>query len=212
METVRQYPSEEVTSIQIKSALSQVNVVAGTGTGIVLKWTDTQRRKTSAKLENGKLTVKDHVQAALYGVVGLIWLKQDKELTLELPTDFTGTVFLESKDEPIRIIGLQSKCQVQAKSLTGSIELSAATLDSGTFKSQGGRIQMSSVACLHEIFAETVTGEIECTCSESAEQYLLDCHSEHGKCSLPAFLGHGEKLLRLRSKTGSITVNFYGKE
>lgn len=212
METVRQYSSEEVTWIQIKSSLSQINVVAGTGTGIALKWTDTQRRKTNVELEDGKLTVKDRVQAALYGVVGLIWLKQDKELTLELPKDFTGTVFLESKDEPIRIVGLQSKCQVQAKTLTGSIELSAAELDRGAFKSQSGRIQMYSSACLNEISAETVTGEIECTCSESAEQYLLDCHSEHGRCSLPACLGHGEKLLRLRSKTGSITVNFYGQK
>ena len=69
METVRQYPIEEVTTIQIKSALSQINVVASAEKDIVLKWTDTQRRKTEVVLENGTLTVKDHAQAALYGIV-----------------------------------------------------------------------------------------------------------------------------------------------
>ncbi|MDO5144363.1 MAG: hypothetical protein Q4E72_07125 [bacterium] len=54
METVRQYPIEEVTTIQIKSTLSQINVVAGAGKDIVLKWTDTQRRKTEVVLENGR--------------------------------------------------------------------------------------------------------------------------------------------------------------
>ena len=43
--------------------------------------------------------------------------------------------------------------------------------------------------------------------NESAENYLLDCSSEHGRCSLPAFLGQGLKRLRMRSKTGSIAVN-----
>lgn len=209
METVRQYPIEEVTTIQIKSALSQINVVAGAGKDIVLKWTDTQRRKTEVVLENGTLTVKDHAQAALYGIVGLIWLKEDKELTLELPTDFSGTVFLESKDECIRIVGLRCHCLLYAKSLVGVIDVSAAEFNQGEFKSQGGNIELHSVICQQSISATTVTGDIECSCPESVENYLLDCSSEHGRCSLPVFLGQGPKRLRMRSKTGSIAVNFH---
>lgn len=100
---------------------------------------------------------------------------------------------------------------MRAKTSVGEIEISASKIDRGEFKSQNGTIRMHSVACLRGMSAETLTGEIECNCSEPAEEYLLDCHSEQGKCTLPDVLGHGEKLLRLRSKAGAITTSFYGQ-
>ena len=58
METVKKFPVDEVLEIQIKSSLSQVNVTAGSGTDIVLRWTDTKRRTTEAALDSKKLSVR----------------------------------------------------------------------------------------------------------------------------------------------------------
>lgn len=60
METVKRFPVDEVSEIQIKSSLSQVNMIAGSGSDIVLRWTDTKRRTTEAALDSKKLSVKDH--------------------------------------------------------------------------------------------------------------------------------------------------------
>lgn len=70
-----------------------------------------------AELNEKILTVKDHADVALYGILGLIWLKEDKELTLELPTEFEGIVQLESKDECIRVLGVQVPVQYRRKLL-----------------------------------------------------------------------------------------------
>ena len=72
METVKKFPVDEVSEIQIKSRLSQVNVTAGSERDIVLRWTDTKRRTTEAVLDSKKLSVKDHGAITLYGIIGLI--------------------------------------------------------------------------------------------------------------------------------------------
>lgn len=163
---------------------------------------------TSAVLDGETLTVKDHAKAALYGIVGLIWLKESKELTLELPREFHGTVQIESKDECIRILGVSCPGILQAKTLVAAIEVSATDVQSCDFTSQSGAICLHGITSKKDISATTNSGSIECLCGEKADGYLLDCHSEHGKCSLPISVGRGEKYLRLRSKTGMITVNF----
>lgn len=72
METVKRFSVGEVSEIQIKSRLSQVNVTAGNDKDIVLRWTDTKRRTTEAVLAGKKLSVKDRGAIALYGIIGLI--------------------------------------------------------------------------------------------------------------------------------------------
>lgn len=208
METVKRFPAGSITNIQIKSTLSQVNVVSGNEHEIVLRWTDTKRRITSAALDGETLTVKDHAEVALYGIVGLIWLKENKELTLELPQEFHGAVQIESKDECIRILGVSCPGILQAKTLVAAIEVSATDVQSCDFSSQSGAISLHGVTSKEGISATTISGSIECLCGEKADSYLLDCHSEHGKCSLPISIGRGEKYLRLRSKLGTISVNF----
>lgn len=208
MEVVRQYSITDVNTIRVKSVLSQINVIASTSTDIVLKWTDTKRRKTEVILDNGMLTVKDRAEAALYGIVGLVWLKEDNELTLAIPSEFFGSIQLTSKDECIRAIGLRFNGLLQAKSLIGEIEVSASEIGQGDFRNGSGKIFLHSITCGQSIAATTETGNIECSCLGGAKQYLLDCHSEHGVCDLPAFSGQGAKQLRFRSKSGSITVAF----
>lgn len=78
METIKRFPVASVTDIQIKSTLSQVNIIPGNEQDIILRWTDTKRRTTSAELEGTMLTVKSHAEIALYGIVGLISLKKTR--------------------------------------------------------------------------------------------------------------------------------------
>ena len=108
METVKSFAVNEVSEIQIESSLSQVNVMPGNSKDIVLRWTDTKRRTTKSVLDGKTLSVKDHASVALYGVVGLIWLKEDKELTLEIPPEFCGSIRIKSRDECVRILGVNS--------------------------------------------------------------------------------------------------------
>lgn len=208
METIKRFSVDAVTSIQIKSMLSQVNVVGGRDSDIVLRWTDTKRRTTLAELNEKMLTVKDHADVALYGILGLIWLKEDKELTLELPTEFKGIVQLESKAECIRVLGVTGSCSIQAKTTVAAIDVSATSVQEYDFTSQNGSILLHGITSQKGISATTDGGNIECFCGEPTNSYMLDCHSEHGLCSLPKSVSRGRKYLRLRSKTGAITVNF----
>ena len=59
METVKEFPVNDITDIQIKSRLSQINIVAGNSENIVLRWTDTSRRTTTAKQFDKALEVMD---------------------------------------------------------------------------------------------------------------------------------------------------------
>lgn len=211
METKKNFPVDRVTDIRIKTRLSQVKVVAGNGSDIVLRWTDTKRRTTSAELDGTVLAVKEHAEITLYGVMGLIWLKQDNELTLELPQGFNGIVEIEGNDECVRILGVNCPMTLQVKTLIGAIGVSASDIQSCDLTSQGGAISLRGITSQKGISASTNNGDIECLCEENADSYLLDCHSEHGECNVPAFAGRGGKYLRLRSKTGSITVNFMGE-
>lgn len=212
METIKEminhFSIDDVTDIQIKTELSQVNVINGSENDIVLRWTDTNRRKSTAELNNKKLVVKNHANAALYGIVGLIWLKKDKELTLELPTGFSGSVQIESRDECIRILGVNCSAILRAKTIIAPIEVSATDVQSFELESQSGNISMRGVTSQKGISVVTNTGKIECNCAENSSEYLLDCRSEHGKCNMPVILKRGKKHMRLHSKTGSITVNF----
>lgn len=208
METIQHFPADTVTDIQIKVMLSQVNVVVGNESDIVLRWTDTKRRTTSAVLDGAVLTVKDHAEIALYGIVGLISLKERKELTLELPNGFCGSVQIESNDECVRVLGVNCPATLQVKTLVGAIDISSSNLQSCDLTSQGGTVTLYGIMTQKGISAMTNSGNIDCLCGETADNYLLDCRSEHGVCNLPSIFGRGEKYLRLRSKIGAITVNF----
>lgn len=75
MENVKTFSTDTITGIKIKSALTQINVVSGSGPEIVLRWTDTKRRVTKVTVEDKVLIVRDRAEVALYGIVGLIKLK-----------------------------------------------------------------------------------------------------------------------------------------
>lgn len=107
------------------------------------------------------LTVKDHADVALYGILGLIWLKEDKELTLELPTEFKGIVQLESKDECIRVLGVTGSCSIQAKTTVAAIDVSETSVQEYDFTSQNGSILLHGITSQKGISATTDGGNIE---------------------------------------------------
>ena len=208
METVKKFSADEVSEIQIKSSLSQVNVIAGRGTDIVLRWTDTKRRTTETDLDHKKLSVKDHGAITLYGIIGLIQLKADKELTLELPSGFGGNIQIKSMNESVRVVGITGSCSLRVKTTTGAIDISATDIQHYDLNSQSGAVIMHSVKSGKGIKASTINGTIDCFCAEDVSAYLLDCHTEHGKCSMPSVVHRGCKMINIRSQTGNITVGF----
>lgn len=212
METIKRFPVASVTDIQIKSTLSQVNIIPGNEQDIILRWTDTKRRTTSAELEGTMLTVKSHAEIALYGIVGLISLKKNKELTLELPDGFCGSVQIESNDECVRVLGVNCAAILRVKTLVAAIDVSSSELQSCDLASQGGTVTLHGITTQKGISVTTNSGNVECLCGESADNYLLDCHSEHGVCNLPPSFKRGKKYLRIHSKIGTITVNFTGED
>lgn len=208
METRQKFPANQISSIQIESKLSQINITEGQDGDIVLRWTDTKRRTTTAVQNGSLLSVSDKAPVTLYGIIGLIQLKQDKELTLELPSGFAGSIQISSRDEAVRALGLQLNGNLQIKTTTGAIEISAVKARSFDLTSSHGNISLRGITSDKGITATTIGSCIECTCAEDGTAYLLDCHSEQGTCSLPVTAYHGSKPLRLRSTTGTITVRF----
>ncbi len=208
METVKKFPVDEVSEIQIKSSLSQVNVITGSGTDMVLRWTDTKRRTTEVALDSRKLSVKDRGAITLYGIIGLIQLKADKELTLELPSGFGGNIQIKSMNESVRVVGITGSCSLRVKTTTDAVDISATDIQHYDLNSQSGAVIMHSVKSGKGIKASTINGTIDCFCAEDVSAYLLDCHTEHGKCSMPSVVHRGCKMINIRSQTGNITVGF----
>ncbi len=208
METVKKFPVDEVSEIQIKSSLSQVNVITGSGTDMVLRWTDTKRRTTEVALDSRKLSVKDRGAITLYGIIGLIQLKADKELTLELPSGFGGNIQIKSMNESVRVVGITGSCSLRVKTTTDAVDISATDIQHYDLNSQSGAVIMHSVKSGKGIKASTINGTIDCFCAEDVSAYLLDCHTEHGKCSMPSVVHRGCKMINIRSQTVNITVGF----
>lgn len=69
METICKYPINQFSMIQINSKLSQVNVMAGSTEEIILRWTNTKRRTTTATQTGKILSVAD--RAPLFPMVYL---------------------------------------------------------------------------------------------------------------------------------------------
>lgn len=208
METIKSFPAQSITHITIKSSLSQITVVMGGTSDIVLRWTDTKRRTTSAVQTGRALQVSDQAPFTLYGVLGLIELKRDKELTLELPADYAGSLTLESKDEAIRLLGVEMVGDLSAKTTAGEVELSAVSVARLELATQSGKLDLKGIASTKGIFLTTVSGAVHCTCTEPAENYLLDIHSDYGNCEAPAVGGKGPKLFRARTQHGQMEIRF----
>ena len=183
-------------------------MITGSGTDIVLRWTDTKRRTTEVALDSRKLSVKDRGAITLYGIIGLIQLKADKELTLELPSGFGGNIQIKSMNESVRVVGITGSCSLRVKTTTGAIDISATDIQHYDLNSQSGAVIMHSVKSGKGIKASTINGTIDCFCAEDVSAYLLDCHTEHGKCSMPSVVHRGCKMINIRSQTGNITVGF----
>lgn len=210
MENTQKFSVEKVSEIRIKSSLSQVNVVGGNESDIVLRWTDTNRRKTAVEQDGKALLVKDKASVALYGVYGLVKLKEDKELTLEIPKDFRGEIQIESNDECVRVLGVSCSADLSVKTTVGAVEISATDMQSYRLSSTAGSISLRGVTSESGIQASTSGGNIDCVCAESVQAYLLDCRSEIGECHMPNYISRGGKRLQLRSKSGQISVIFTG--
>lgn len=208
METIKAFPVQSITRITIKLSLSQITVVRGGTSDIVLRWTDTKRRTTSAVQTGQALQVSDKAPLTLYGVLGLIELKRDKELTLELPADYAGSLTLETKDEAIRLLGVEMAGDLSAKTTTGGVELSAVSAARLELTTQSGKLDLKGIASTKSISLTTISGIVHCTCTEPAENYLLDIHSDHGDCDAPAMGGKGPKLFRAHAQHGQMQIRF----
>jgi len=212
METMSTFAANEIKSIQINSKLSQVNVVVSNSKDIILRWTNTKRRNTTARQAGKALVVEDDAPIKFYGVMGLIWLKQDKELTLELPCGYDGMIQIESRDEFVNVLGIEILGSLHVKTTTGAIEISAAKAHSFQLNSMAGNINIRGIVSGNGISATSTSGNIDCFCAESPQSYLMDCLSEHGVCNLPPAICQGSKPLRLRTTTGGIAVQFLNEE
>ena len=155
VDVTENFSINEVTKIQIKSKLSQVSVVAGTGDDIMVYWTDTDRRTTTATQDRGVLKIEDKGKFGFYDVLGFIHLKQDKELTLEIPVSFAGSLEIESRDELVRVFGVEGLDSLSVETTIGAIEITAAEALDYQLSSKGGNISLHGVGCGCGISAET---------------------------------------------------------
>ena len=198
------------------------------------------------------LSVKDHGAITLYGIIGLIQLKADKELTLELPSEFyllfyhhdglpkATNIHHDPYGNPINthwrlilynmtdmfFVGqLGDYNQVAAVSVVSPLfSLSAAVVQKHIHQSRSHTPYHSlpdcpfrpddrtqRCGCQHKrhsqstdthisIRISTNNGNIDCRCVEDASAYLLDCHTDHGECSLPS-VAH-----RVQAQAGSFLL------
>ncbi len=212
METVKEFSAKDITDIQIKSKLSQINIVAGSSESIVLRWTDTSRRTTTATQLGSALEVKDEGAIALYGVLGFMALKEDKELTLEVPADFTGSVKVESRDEMVRVLGVEKLGSLTIKTTIGAIEITGTNAVDYRLSTMGGNISLRGVASDAGISAETHNGNIDCLCVGDERDYMVDCHTQSGYVDVPQMGWYQGRIpLRLRTVTGGISLRFMNR-
>lgn len=208
METVKEFSVNDITDIQIKSRLSQINIVAGNSENIVLRWTDTSRRTTTAKQFGKALEVMDQGAITFYGVLGFIALKEDKELTLEVPAGFNGSVRAESHDEMVRVFGIEKLGNLTIKTTIGAIEVTGTNAANFQLSTMGGNISLRGIVSDAGISANTHNGNIDCLFVGDETQYLLDCHTDRGTLDIPRTTYNGEIPIRLRTVSGKISVQF----
>ena len=208
VDVTKNFPADEITEIRIKSRLSQVSVVAGNGDDIMLYWTDTGRRTTTATQDGEALEVEDKGEIGFYDVLGFIQLKEDRELVLEIPASFTGSLEIEARDEPVQVFGVGGLGSLSVKTTIGAIEITTMDALDYQLSSKGGNISLHGVSCGSGISADTNNGNIDCLFVGDEMQYLLDCHTDRGTLDIPRTTYNGEIPLRLRTVSGKISVQF----
>ena len=208
IDVTKNFSANEITEIQIKSRLSQVSVVAGNGDDIMVYWSDTDRRTTTATQDGEVLKVEDKGEIGFYDVLGFIQLKEDKELTLEIPISFTGSLEIESRDEFVRVFGVEGLESLSVETTIGAIEITTVEALDYQLSSKGGNISLHGVSCGSGISANTNNGNIDCLFVGDETQYLLDCHTDRGTLDIPRTTYNGEIPIRLRTVSGKISVQF----
>ncbi len=212
METVKEFPVNDIAEIHIKSKLSQINIVAGSSENIVLRWTDTSRRTTTATQFGSALEIKDEGAVTLYGVLGFMALKEDKELTLEVPAGFTGSVRAESHDEMVCVFGIGKLRSLDIRTTIGAIEITGTNAADYRLSTMGGNISLRGIASDAGISAETHNGNIDCLCIGDERDYMVDCHTQSGYIDVPPTGYYRGKIpLRLRTRTGGISLRFMNR-
>ncbi len=212
MKTVKEFPVKDITDIQIKSKLSQINIVAGSSENIVLRWTDTSRRTTTATQFGSALEIKDEGAITLYGVLGFMALKEDKELTLEVPAGFTGSVRVESHDEMVRVFGVERLGSLTIKTTIGAIEITGTNAVDYQLSTMGGNISLRGVTSDAGISAETHNGNIDCLCIGDERDYMVDCYTQSGYVDVPQMSCYQGRIpLWLRTVTGGISLRFMNR-
>lgn len=203
-------PLSSCQSIYVESKIFQIQLLGYQGDDIRIRWNNTGVRTVNISENARRLEIRESDLVSIYGVLGLIALTQDKELTIEIPLEFTGDITISAAGgEHIKIDCVQTSGLLD-------IQTNARTTILNTLKAESIRVEAkhnsginaNSIQCEKEISLSTVGGAIICGISESAQNYSILCYSKCGRCNIPPTSNNGGKTLNVNSVMGNISVQF----
>lgn len=205
---VQSFTANEVHSVLVQCHVCRIQLVGTPGNEIRISWRDTNLRKMSVQMQGGTLEVKERDRVAIYELFGLLELSRDKELLIEIPRSYIGSVRLNTVGETIECgqIGISGSLEIHTK--TGAVRLRDIQADCVSVEAEHGNIQAFGIAVNKGIMMSSVNGGINCEAYGRAEEYSISCCSQYGKCTVPQIPMSGSKNLRFDSLTGNINVSF----
>jgi len=203
-------PADSCQSINVESKIFQIKLTGYQGNDIRIRWQDTGVRKVEISETDGRLDIRESDLVTIYGVLGLIELTRDKELTIEVPQTFAGDIIIHAMGgELVKLDHIQTSRLLDIQTKTRMTILNAVKAESIRIETKhSGGIHANNIGCEQDITLRTAMGAIICSISEPPKNYSVSCYSRRGRCNVPLTNSIGVKTLNAESVSGNISIQF----
>jgi hypothetical protein len=202
------YNSYSIRTIQINCKIFSITVIGSKDDNIRVSWENTQYRSLNIVPASDILRITDSAELTFYGMRALIELKRNKEVLIEIPIHYKGSLVIESAEEGINMDGVYTDGDIFVRSTAGFVRLYNIQGKHIDLVTGPGGIDAERLNVQNGIHLTSVNGNIYCSINDRIENYKMNCFTLHGRCNLPNYYGEGAKTVQARSTTGSVNITF----
>lgn len=177
--------------------------------------------------KDGSLSIEYRDTRKWYEYIGISWSDMSRDMTIELPAGYSGTLKAETANGAISVSDV-SAGELTVASSNGRITLENTVADEIHVKTSNGKIVTEEVGAKGKISLQTSNGAIvlgitevgaglTCKTSNGAikgsvpgdlSDYSVTAQTSNGESNLPERYDGGEKTLQISTSNGAIQVEF----
>ncbi len=205
---MKSYPYNQISKIDANCKIFKIRVVESPNSNIEISWRNTAMRSLEIKESDGVLKIIDHAAIGIYGTLALINLKKDAQLLIKIPSNYSGKIVLQTKEESVHVSNITANASIGISTSTGKILLENTSVSQIDIRGNSGKIDVLSLDATEYITITSKNGEINCGLLGTEDDYTVSCATKNRRCVQTGITGSGSKKVSLSSDFAMIQFQF----